>query len=353
MYQELALLQEILDSIDRHGSVGLASLPIAALTAQFSCFERSRQDVMLELLRDIQRDVGADYALYDEVYDLQLSTKEAVDQALLKSEKFRRAQAAKAAAEAGATAIANSEAKATAVATAVADSEEKAAAVETKFPANNVKLNVERDVTPEAMTPDAVSPTAGGSVVVTPDAGAHPVPDRHILAPAAGGSEVMMPDAGAHRVPVRHILAPAAGGSEVVTLDAKTSDAGTTDSRTSDTKMLDARAPLGEGTQGSPDVDHPNSSEGQGQPHRPPRPLEQGEDSDGIHPSRAPLSNSREPKRPPRPQEPGENSNGIHPSRAPISNGWEPQRPPRPPEPGENSDGTHTSRASLSSGWKP
>merc|ERR1712051_462842 len=153
---------------------------------------------------------------------------------------------------------------------------------------------------------------------------------------------VVMPDAGAHRVPVPHILAPVAGGSEVVTLDARTSDAGTTDSKTSDTEMLDARAPLGEGTQGSPDVDHPNSSKGQGHPHRPPRPLEPGENSDGTHPSRAPLSNSWEPKRPPRPPEPGENSNGTHPSRAPIINGWEPQRPPRPPEPGENSDGTHS-----------
>ena len=97
MYQELALLQEILDSINRHGSVGLASLPTAALIAQLSCFERSRQDALLELLRDIQRDVDADYALFDKVHDLQLTTKEAVDQALLKSEKFRRAQAAQAA----------------------------------------------------------------------------------------------------------------------------------------------------------------------------------------------------------------------------------------------------------------
>ena len=97
MYQELALLQEILDSIDRHGSVGLASLPTAALIAQLSCFEQSRQDALLELLRDIQRDVDADYALFDKVHDLQLTTKEAVDQALLKSEKFRRAQAAQAA----------------------------------------------------------------------------------------------------------------------------------------------------------------------------------------------------------------------------------------------------------------
>ena len=40
MYRELALLQEILDSINRHGSVGLASLPTAALIAQWSCFER-------------------------------------------------------------------------------------------------------------------------------------------------------------------------------------------------------------------------------------------------------------------------------------------------------------------------
>ena len=70
------------------------------------------------------------------------------------------------------------------------------------------------------MMPDAVSPTAGGSEVVTPDAGAHRVPDQHILAPAAGGSEVVTPDAGAHCVPDRHILAPAAGGSEVVMPDA-------------------------------------------------------------------------------------------------------------------------------------
>ena len=161
MYRELLVLQEILDSVNRHGIVGLASLPTAALIAQWSCFEQSREDALLELLRDIQRDVGADYALYDEVYALQLSTKEAVDQALLKSEKFQRAQAARAAAEAEATAIADSEAKATAEATAFADSEAKAAAVDTKFPPNNVKLNVECDVTPEAMMPNAVSPTAG------------------------------------------------------------------------------------------------------------------------------------------------------------------------------------------------
>ena len=41
--------------------------------------------------------------------------------------------------------------------TAIADSEAKAAAVETKIPANNVKLSVERDVTPKAMTPDTES----------------------------------------------------------------------------------------------------------------------------------------------------------------------------------------------------
>ena len=105
MYQELALLQEILDSIDRHGSVGLASLPTAALIAQWSCFERSREDALLELLRDIMRDVGADYALHDEVHHLQLTTKEAVDQAVLKSERFQWAQAAKAAVEAEATAF--------------------------------------------------------------------------------------------------------------------------------------------------------------------------------------------------------------------------------------------------------
>ena len=40
MYQELALLQEILDSVNRHGSVGLASLPVAALIDQSICFER-------------------------------------------------------------------------------------------------------------------------------------------------------------------------------------------------------------------------------------------------------------------------------------------------------------------------
>ena len=36
----------------------------------------------------------------------------------------------------------------------------------------------------------------------------------------------MMPDAGAYRVPVRHILAPTAGGSEVVTPEAGTPVAG-------------------------------------------------------------------------------------------------------------------------------
>ena len=121
MYQELALLQEILDSINRHGSVGLASLPTAALIAQWSCFEQSREDALRELLRDIMRDVGADYALYDEVHDLQLSTKEAVDQALLKSENFRRAQAAQvAASEAKAKEMAATEAQAKAAAEEVA-----------------------------------------------------------------------------------------------------------------------------------------------------------------------------------------------------------------------------------------
>ena len=73
MYQESALLQDILDSINRHGSVGLASLLMAALIAQWSCFERSREDALLELLRDIQRDVGADYAIFDEVHHLELT----------------------------------------------------------------------------------------------------------------------------------------------------------------------------------------------------------------------------------------------------------------------------------------
>ena len=132
MYQELALLQEILDSINRHGSVGLASLPTAALIAQWSCFEQSREDALRELLRDIMRDVGADYALYDEVHDLQLSTKEAVDQALLKSENFRRAQAAQvAASEAKAKEMAATEAQAKAAeeakAIAMAEAQAKAA----------------------------------------------------------------------------------------------------------------------------------------------------------------------------------------------------------------------------------
>ena len=81
MYQELALLQEILDSVNRHGSVGLASLPVAALIDQSICFERIWRDSMGELLQDIAHDVGADNALYDEVKGLQVSTKEAVDEA--------------------------------------------------------------------------------------------------------------------------------------------------------------------------------------------------------------------------------------------------------------------------------
>ena len=43
-------------------------------------------------------------------------------------------------------------------------------AVKTKIPTHNVNLNVERDMTPEAMTPDAKSPATGGSEVLTPDA---------------------------------------------------------------------------------------------------------------------------------------------------------------------------------------
>ena len=53
MYRELELLQEILDSTNRHGSIGLASLPVLALRAQFTCFEQSREDALRELLRDI------------------------------------------------------------------------------------------------------------------------------------------------------------------------------------------------------------------------------------------------------------------------------------------------------------
>ena len=52
----------------------------------------------------------------------------------------------------------------------------------------------------EVVMLDAESLATGGSEVVTPDAGAHRVPDRHILAPAAGGSEVMTLDAGPHCV---------------------------------------------------------------------------------------------------------------------------------------------------------
>ena len=83
MYQELALLQEILDTVNRHGSIGLASLPTAALIDQSICFERIWRDSMGELLQDIAHDVGADNALYDEVKGLQLSTKEAIDEAFL------------------------------------------------------------------------------------------------------------------------------------------------------------------------------------------------------------------------------------------------------------------------------
>jgi hypothetical protein len=82
-------------------------------------------------------------------------------------------------------------------------------------------------------------------------------------------------------------LAPTAGGAE-----ARTSDAGTPVSRTSDAESIDARAPdarapLDEGTQGSPDVDHSNGWE----PRGPSGPLEPGENSDGTHPGQAPLSN--------------------------------------------------------------
>merc|ERR1712051_1053083 len=283
-YMELVTLQEVLDSISNHMSVGHNSkekleIMKTTLKIQFNNYEISWENSCGYLSSE---------AVFDEFQELYSIADEAVNKANKALFKSRMFLSENSWATAEATAIADSEAKATAEATAFADSEAKAAAVETKFPANNVKLNVECDVTPEARTPDAVSPTAGGSEVVTPDAGAHCVPDRHILAPAAGGSEV-------------------------VTLDARTSDAGTTDSKTSDTKMLGARAPLSEGTQGSPDIDHPNSSEGQGQPQRPPRPLEPGENSEGTHPSRAPLSNSWEPQRPPRPLEPGENSMAVPP----------------------------------------
>ena len=98
---------------------------------------------MRELLRDIQRDVGADYALFDEVHHLELTTQEAVDQALLKSENFRKAVAkaiamaeaqAKAAAEATAMAIAEAQAKAATEAQAkaktISEAQTKAAAEE-------------------------------------------------------------------------------------------------------------------------------------------------------------------------------------------------------------------------------
>ena len=97
-------------------------------------------------------------------HNVKLSVERDVtpDEALLKSKKFLKATTE-------ATAIADSEAMATTEATAFADSEAKAAAVETKFPENNVKLNVECDVTPEAMMSDAKSPATGGSEVVMPD----------------------------------------------------------------------------------------------------------------------------------------------------------------------------------------
>ena len=222
-YMELVTLQEVLDSISNHMSVGHNSkekleIMKTTLKIQFNNYEISWENSCGYLSSE---------AVFDEFQELYSIADEAVDKAnkaLFESRMFL---------------CENS--RATTETTAIADSEAKAAAVETKIPANNIKLSVERDVTPKAMTPDTES--------------------------------------------------PATGRSEVVTLDARISDAGTTNSRTSDTKILDARAPLGEGTQGSPDIDHPNSSEGQGQPHRPPRPLEPGENSDGTHPSRAPLSN--------------------------------------------------------------
>ena len=162
----------------------------------------------------------------------------------------------------------------------------------------------------------------------TPDAR---VEEPGTLAPATEGPKVVPPDVS---IQGPSTFAPTAGGAEA---------------RTSDAAMLDAKAPLDKGTQGfpgtqgSPDVDHTNSSEGPGQPRNPPRTLEPGENSDGTHPSRAPFSNGWESRRPPRPPEPGENSDGTRPSCAPFSNNWEPQRPSRPPEPG----GTHEEDAYL------
>ena len=84
-----------------------------------------------------------------------------------------------------------------------------------RSPTHNVKLNVERNMTPKAMTPDAKSPATGGSEVVMPD-------DE---SPAAGGSEVVTPDAkslaaGGSEVVTPDAESPAAGGFEVVTPDA-------------------------------------------------------------------------------------------------------------------------------------
>jgi hypothetical protein len=155
-----------------------------ALNAQFTCFEKHWQDSMQELLLDIQRDVGADYTLYDEVHHLQLTTKEAVDQALLMSENFRRAQAAhaaKAASEAEAKEITDTKAKVAAEAQAIAkaqavhaakaaaEAEDKAIAKEQATHAAKAAAEVAKAIAeakvwfwiPEARETEAVLPDSG------------------------------------------------------------------------------------------------------------------------------------------------------------------------------------------------
>ena len=100
MYWEVVLLQEILDSINRHVSVGITSkgtleLMSKALRDQFTCYEISWENSMW--------DDSGNKALFDEFQELYLTvngvvdkvlypwlhaTKEAIDKDLFESEKF-------------------------------------------------------------------------------------------------------------------------------------------------------------------------------------------------------------------------------------------------------------------------
>ena len=119
-------------------SKGTLELMEAALNAQFNRYEISWENA--------SGDVSCD--VFDEFDELYLTIDEAVEQALAAIKALTAAHNAK----------------------IKRDRESKAAAVETKFPANNVKLNVERDMTPEAQAAHAAKAAAEAEVKAVAEA---------------------------------------------------------------------------------------------------------------------------------------------------------------------------------------